>query len=557
MALQTIKVRQLGTKGVVSDVAPYDNELQSWSDAKNIRFSNGRAMKMQGHIPIFYENRGNEEIPMHLIHSPQSDTDWYYCTQDDIYYTNGWVHVSMLEKKLEQKIPYDAPWSSAILSNSVMVTSRQLKAPLGLASGEGEFKPLPKWGPWDSDIIRSYKNFAMALGGGDSYPQRVRWSNVVPPNALPADWGWEITAQGQEGAFIKGSAGGYNDLSFAKGKIVDGKPLRDQFIIYTDEEVISCDYVGGNDIFRFKNLFDEGGAINPDCVAAFDNKHFVVSANDVYVHNGSSKESVIDGKVRDRLLDQLTAKSYTSVKVIPYLPENEIWVIFAGTDATGFEDSSFVEATLAAVYNYKYETWSFIEIPPAMDIKLGPIEIYDSGGDPVRTWDNLPENYLWEDAIELWNLAGEGSSSNFKQQSLVCASKDGGFYVLDRGTYFSKLGPRDSEGKYTIVRDNIIGVLTKTYIDMDEITDTIDYKTILSIWPQILNSGTLFIQVGGSPTSGGSIAWNQPVQFICGEDRKVDLRENSRYLSLSIQGRGDGDWQLSGFDATLRIGGRR
>lgn len=567
MALQTLKLRGLGTKGVVSDLAPFDTNVDSWSDAKNIRFNNGRAEKIRGHIPVFYNNResslefeSKKQIPMHLILMPQSDDEWLYCTENAIWKTNGWTHTNMnpTDATVNIDVPLEAPWSSTTISNSVIVSSQQLSKPLGLASGENNFKELPKWGKWSVNTMRSFKNFVMAIGGGDTYPQRVRWSNLVPPNALPADWGWEVTDAG-DGNFIDGSAGGYNDLSFAQGKLVDGRPLRDQFILYTDREVISCTYVGGNDIFRFGALFDEGGAINPDCIAEFDNKHFVVSANDIYVHNGSTKESVIDNKVREKLLDLLAENSISSVKVVPYLTENEIWVIYAGNDAVSLTDDSDVkEATQAAIYNYKFGTWSFIDLPRTLDIKLGPVPIYDESEQKVQTWENLPDNYLWEDAIELWNLAGGGSSQNFKGQSLICASSDGGFYVLDRGDYFSKLGEKDTTTNiYKIIREDIISNLNKDYIDLDEVTDTIDYKTILAIWPQTTGTGELYVQVGGSAVPGGDIQWGDAVRYVCTKDRKVDLRQNWRYLCINIQGRGVGDWKLSGFDAVVRIGGRR
>lgn len=577
-------MRQLGAKGVISDISPFDTNVDSWTDALNIRFNNGHAEKIRGHIPVFQHNRlGHEdEIPMHLTRVPLSDSEWLYFTKNAVWKTNGFSHTLMTDSTdTPISVPYDAPWNSTTVGNSIIANSTQLRRPIGLANGESKFKYLPKWGPWDANVMRSFKNFAMAIGAGDGFPQRVRWSNIIPPNALPADWGWEVTydAQGNatQGAFIDGSAGGYNDLSFANGKLLDGLSLRDQFIIYSDVEVISCQYVGGIEIFRFNLLFDDGGALNSDCICTFNNKHFVVAPNDIYIHNGSTKESIINDKIRIKLLDELTANSYTSVKVVPYLTENEIWVIYAGADAEGLDGSETMEATKAAVYNFVEGTWSFIEIPRTLDIKLGPVSLFfDENGNPTQTvafWGQTDSeadpgqppklsefsNMEWEEVVELWNLAGAGSSQNFKDQALLCASADGGFYILDRGNYFTFL-VKEGEGeeaKYVNKREDIISVLTKDYIDLDEVLETPDYKTVLEIWPQTMGSGELYFQVGGSATSGGDIAYDSGTRFVCSKDRKVDIRENHRYLCLKIQGRGVGDWSFSGFDATIRSGGRR
>lgn len=628
MPLQTLKIRGLGDKGVISDLAPYDTDLGSWTNARNVRFTNGRAERMGGHLPVFYNNReesgalefgGKPQVPMHLVLVPQTLEDWVYCTTNAIWLTDGWSHtntnplpvlrpdavykpdltpeqIAAMKDPFEIDVILEAPWSSTTISNSIILNSVKLSQPIGLANGENNFTPLANWGigtEWNATTIRSFKNFVIAVGGGDEYPQRVRWSNIVPPNALPADWGWKYqwSAQDEEknplhkegwpipvgdseyGKFIDGSAGGYNDLSFAVGDLIDGKPLRDQFIIYTEEEVITCDYVGGNDIFRFRSLFDDGGALNPDCVASFDNKHFVVSAHDIYIHNGSTKESVIDQKVRSRLLEEITSRAPGATKVVPYLPANEIWVVYAGPEAEPLTHVNKervtdepappshlerIEVTRAAVYNYKYGTWSFVDIPRTLDVKLGPIPFYDEAHVKLDTWEKLTESFRWEDSFDLWNLAGGESINDFKEHSLLCASSDGGFYVLDKGDYAGKLGTKKAGTKqYTILREEIYSNMSKEYIDLDEVTETIDYKTVLSIWPQLLGAGEVYIQVGGSHVPSGVVTWGSPVKYVCGKDRKVDLRQNYRYLSLLIQSRTAGTWSLSGLDIVVRIGGRR
>lgn len=565
MANKNVPVRNIGSKGVITDLAAYDIPVEAWSNARNVRFIDGKATKIGGTFPLFYKNRANvdseqvKQFPLHFVQKPLSTESWYWASADTIWETNGWNHTKIVKEGTNIASNFLNPWSSTILANSVIMNTAAMD-PVGRAPDESTFRRLPNWGPWKAQLVRSYKNFALALNtteGSATYSQRVRWSNIVPPNSLPADWGWKydnddgtpVKPVPTNPTFIDGSAGGYNDLTMAVGNILDGAELKDQFIIYTDHEVLALDYVGGNEIFRARKIFSDAGILNTNCVAIFDNKHFVISAGDIYVHNGSSKQSIVAGKIRNKIMEELTEYS-DRIKTLTYESEKEIWVFYAGPDTSKLE-----EFTRAAIYNWLHDTWSFVDIPRALDIQYGPVPVYVNADTKVETWDLLEDSELWNNTLKLWS----GIGRDLKDQALLISSTDGNFYSLDQGDYnisLKKEKPTDVE--YKLETTEITAQLTKNYIDMDQLGgDIVGYKHILAVYPQIQGDGEFYFRVGGSHQPSGSVEWGPRENFVVGSNHKVDTRKNYRYISLQVDNLTAGTWAFTGYDFIVRAGGRR
>ena len=66
-------------------------------------------------------------------------------------------------------------------------------------------------------------------------------------------------------------------------------PLGDVNIVYKEDSIWSMAFEGGQSIFGFRQLFDDVGILGRHCAKSFNNKHFVVSEDDVYVHDGVEK----------------------------------------------------------------------------------------------------------------------------------------------------------------------------------------------------------------------------------------------------------------------------
>ena len=115
--------------------------------------------------------------------------------------------------------------------------------------------------------------------GTTSFPNRVRFSNLVDANSVPDSWDETDTTK----------SAGFNDLVQMQTPIVDGLELGTNFVIYSSSEAILMEFVGGTFVFNFRKLFGDEGIINQNCVVEVDGKHFVFGNNEIYVTDGTTR----------------------------------------------------------------------------------------------------------------------------------------------------------------------------------------------------------------------------------------------------------------------------
>lgn len=385
------KLRNFGKYGTVTDIPAYDLPPEAWSSSNNVRYIANRFEKMGGYTPIL-DPAEDKKAPMVFTQEPETNRI-LYATSNNIYRVraDGVDKINSLtdpSNPASTQVVYNAtpesPWDYSVLSN-VVVFNNPNDDPVAWIrplSGDPDIKlvNLPNWGvpkkpaqganpvkyDWKAAKIRSYKNYLIALNmteeyagtggikaGPENFPQRVRWSNVAYVNALPPDW-----YEGEENM-----DGGYNDLSDCYGSIVDGLAMRDFFIIYTNRETYIMKFVGGNFVFDFQKLFPDSGILNANCVTEFEGgNHFVVSEDDIFVHDGSTRTSVATDIVKEHLLDQITSVNYQATKVFAYPTRKEIWVTYT-TQSSEFGAGTNYAANRAAIWNWKTGVWSFTDIP--------------------------------------------------------------------------------------------------------------------------------------------------------------------------------------------------
>ena len=122
------------------------------------------------------------------------------------------------------------------------------------------------------------QNFLVALNitrSGTNKPRLVAWSQSSDIGALPTTWTSSST-----------NDAGEVDLAEAYSPIVDGLPLRDSFIIYTQDSTHRMDYVGGDSVMRFQKIMGMSGLLTTNCAVEFDGWHFAVTGSDVIIHDG-------------------------------------------------------------------------------------------------------------------------------------------------------------------------------------------------------------------------------------------------------------------------------
>src|SRR3546814_1685871 len=63
--------------------------------------------------------------------------------------------------------------------------------------------------------------------------------------------------------------------------------------------------VCSSDLFRWRKIYDKVGILNQNCVVQVDGLHYVFDKDDIYLHDGASKKSIIHGKDKDFVFQSL------------------------------------------------------------------------------------------------------------------------------------------------------------------------------------------------------------------------------------------------------------
>ncbi len=506
-----------GNTGVISDLPHSKAPIDAWSDAKNVRFRDGQVSKIGGYMPVMKTTLGTETI--RRIHA--YDKLWYYATDDNLFRTDGATHTSV--HSFTTTLANTTDWSSVEVEGAVYFNNPTIK-PLGKTPDAASFSELSGWkDDWRCNVIYGFRNFILALGmeeGGKSYSQRVRWSKRAEPNALPS--GWDDAS--------------YVDLPSAVGSIVAVKALGATLLIYTTDEIYRLSYTGGDTVFRIEKAYAAAGALTPDAVAEFENKHFVVSKADIFVTTGTSRTSVASGRVSRKVSSELLQSNPAVISVVANYFQNEIWMFYNNN-----VDSDLAENV--AIWNWKNGSWTFADVPPLTTAVISKVP-----SQSVRNWDYFDDNSLpphWEDQLESWR----GTGQDYAQQSIIAGGAHGTFYALDQEGYSV-----DKDGKKLPL--NVY--LLKENVDIHKMEQfPSNHIRVTAMYPYMSGTGSVLFRIGSSDLPQGSTVWGDSYTLDVANDYKLDTRLHGRFLTFRIEDISEHKWQYFGTKMDVKTGGRR
>lgn len=498
-----VVIKDLDKIGVISDVASFQTPPNAWSSARNVSFENGGVTKTGNRSEIMIPSVAN----VNKIHNKGGKV--YYCTANKVYQATGLDNIDISRVGTAY---YDTDeWYVTELSN-VIVMCNGVDVPQMLRPGDSKLSDITAWGneggktglAWSTPRIRAYKSFLICLGmieSGDDFSQRIRWSDLAVPNEAPASWDATDTTR----------SAGFNDLSEARGKPVEAVALGDYMILYTTQEVFLMSYIGGNNIFSFRKIFDNLSILAPECVVPVNGGHFVVTTSDVIIHNGSSWQSVVTDKVKRELFEMIGKADPESVKVQYYPVKNEVWILHPSGRGNVLDR--------AAVYSLGNGTWSFRELPNVMAISYGRVP-----NDNDRIIDS--QTML----IDTDNQTFNGIGQDFVRGSLFASTLDNTWWAIDEGEDATQTVP------CSIVKHNL---------DFDDWGATATQrKLIKGIYPQFQGHGVVNISVGVSDDPYSAPVWSEAVYFDIEKDKKADFRVTGRYISIRFEGFQSEKWTL-------------
>lgn len=504
MALPRLEIKN--PVGVNKSLNPADLPLQVWSDVRNVRFKDGKVSKCQGYEEVF---SSTPDDTLYLLNYVSLSTPfWITATATGIFRTEGGPSVDVSRTTGG---PYNAsenhPWNGGIL-NQVVILNNGVDVPQSLQPSSSDFQDLPNWPVGTTaKVIRPFKNYLVALNlvkDGNEQPTTVKWSSPADPGEVP--FTWDETDPTNDA--------GENFLADTSGAIVDGKKLKDTFIIYKEDSVYSMVYIGGTFIFQFRQLFDDIGMIGQNCAAEFDGKHFVVGQGDVYVHNGVQKSSVIEGVMKEYLFSTMNSDNIQRTFVVPDYANSEMWVCYCSTDAT----NDYCDRAL--VWNWRNNQWTIRDIPQVFYGTYGIVNPQDPD-----YWD-IDDN-AWNTDTTVW---GEAKYNPAKMKLLFTSVELDKLFLIGDSSLFDQTTFTSRVEKTDVYLDDDLGI-----------------KVITGITPHVQGTGAMRVWVGSNNIQNTGVAWQGPFDYQIGRQFKVDCRVLGRYIAVKFEADSDGAWAMNGF----------
>lgn len=492
--------------GVIADEVPQELPDGAWTSAGNVRFKDGYAQRFSGHTSTFTTPPA---AAYHVANYPiAAGNFWIHSGLASTYADNGTTQTDITGTSLTGTA--DNRFTSCVLGG-VYVQNNQADVPSFWAGDTGtNLATVTGWNSaWRCKSLRSFKQYLLALNVTKSttnFGSMVKWSGAADPGSLPTTWD-EADATNDAGEV---------DLSETPDSIVDGLALGDTFLVYKERSIYGMQATGGNEIFRIFRVPGDHGALAQNCVAEFPGGHCVLTASDVVVHNGTSPQSILNGRMRRYLFGDIDPTNFRRSFLVANHAQQEIWVCYPAIGET--------TCTKALVWNYQGNTFGVRDLPNATAAAFGPLSVSASD-----TWD--ADSDVWDDDTSLWDQVDVSQAD----KRLLMASTAPALYLMDQSGNFSGTA-------YT-------ATLQRTGMHFGSPSMV---KTVRSVYPRIdgPTGTTVSIQVGAANDPETSPVWSPAVTYTIGSTYKADIFATGRFLSLRISGV-RGSWRFKSLDMDI------
>ena len=548
--MPNLPIRGLGVTGVITDGAGYNLPINAFDRALNVRFADGAISRS----PVFRTLLSDVGVNPALIHGIYSSVGYdSVLVVSDQFKIQEFVNNTFLDRSGAIGLLSAAPAASlttTVLSD-VTYLNREDRVPVFRGPNSTVFADLTFWpNTYRATALRTYGDFLVALNtseDGTSYPNRVRFSDLALANSIPTTWDETDPTR----------SAGTNDIIQMETPIVDGLSLGTNFIIYSQDQVWLMEFVGGAFIHNFRKIFSSCGVLSQNCVVEVEGKHYVFDTDDIWSHDATTKQSLVDDRIRDYIFQGLDTSATHHCFVYHNHPLSEIYFCYPSSDDMTTDNPAFapVGANRAAVYNYRSNTWSFMDLPhvvAATTANINSVRTYDT---TTLVYNTAGGTYAAQDAgfdrhAIMVSIGNTTEAVNATGRAITVPK----LYGVDLSDTGSLSQPRDDVA-------TALPFIKRTGIDLDEVEIPLTgYKVINKIIPQVStsNSNKSFDFTFGSAELASGVPNFGAVQTIdTSADHKLDTRQGGRYLSYQMTVADAKDFSLSGFDIDVVVTGRR
>ena len=534
-----IQIDNLGTPGIVTDTLPHELPVNAWSSGDNVRFRNNAVESTPGYDSVY----GTLSIAPYWLMpwDDGSNYHWFYANAADIYSVTGTTHTSRSKSVGAYSAGAYPQWNGGVLGGvPVMNNTAFVDAPQSW-DGSTKFQDLPNWPfnatptpsspKWHARVIRTFKNFLIALDMNENdgttvthFPTRVRWSNPADPGTVPGAWIPAAT-----------NLAGSVPLSATTDVLMDCLPLRDVNVVYKADTVHLMQFVGGTAVFAFRQAFGEFGLLSRRGVKSFFGKHLVLSKGDVIVHNGQSAQSVIDRKLRSNLFNSLAEDNAANSFVVANPDRKEMWVCIPESG------SGTATCTKAYIWHWDDNTWTVVDLPSVAHIGLGFID--RSGASNLIDDQNV--------IIDTVHTLIDGRVNNPAVLKLLMAQPGGpALFNADSTNQFN--------GSNFTAYVERTGLAIRASANGGTTTDTSSRKFVRRVYLKMdADPGvTVQVRVGAQQYIDGPVTWTVAQDFDPSTQRYVDVRVQGVAVAIRVESTVNGQWQLSSYGLDLDVVGR-
>ena len=519
-----VPVSNVGALGIVTDLPLNELPLNAWTAGRNVRFIDGAVEKFSGHIEVYATPSW---APYWLLPVPYNGTFfWLYAGLTKCGATDGATHADITRAAGgDYTTDLNIGWTGTQIEGMAVINNGSDVPQMWTPSLVNDLTALTGWNANHlARSMRSLKRYLVALDitkTGTRYPHMIKWSHQAPTNGVPTSW---------DEADETLDAGEYN-LSSEGGFLVDSAPLRDDLIVYKENQTWLMQYLGGIDIFRFIRRFSEMGMFARKCALEFFNgKHLVFTGEDVVLHDGQQANSIIAKRLLSSITGTIDSTYYQRSYIAANFKKKEVWICFPQTGSS--------ICNTALVWNWQENVWGVRDIPNASFITSGIVYPIDTG----ETWSGASSD--WSTDPLAW---GDRSYDPSKKKMLMAIPGSTKLFTPDDSQQFNGTN-------YTsYVEKTAIGFPLKKDNPPDYTTE----KLLRGIWPRISGTagGVVNIYVGTQDRVDGAVNWEAAFPFTIGTTEFVDCLLTSKLHALKFESIGNITWRLHGYDADVTPAG--
>lgn len=553
---QVEKYMAKAPQGVNFTREPSQLEPTLWDEAENILFDTGATSKVSGigqAIDYSKVRGGTERIEVILPYKRDQIYRYAYGVGTDIYSVQAidapHTDVSPPDSGAQPNPNYQ--WSGNTINGvGYMCKGTPYHYDPALEEGfpDGRFKHFDNFpAGLQFKSLHTFGNYLVGIGteeGGAIQENRIWHSSSVNDTDI-RQVGWNPTPENDANWVYIGGEG---------GALVGGLALKNDFILYREKSVHSMTFIGGNDVFSYRQVFDNFGMIAPNCAVEIEGKHFVLGVSDVYMHDGREKWTVAHDTVKQKLFDAIDPNHTDKCFVMADHKRKDVWVcIPERTEASNNPNGA---CTGAYVYDWVQEVWSYRTLPQATCGTYTTLGISSA----LQIWQNQQGSWASKSGTwfrEVYNPANWGWVMGGQFNAVASNAFSSGFssaFARGQQTYINTI--------YNDIEDKLYlgfpyeATMTKSWINFDGNDDR--YKVATSVYPIVRGTGELRFDVGYSDYINGDIKWKTGYSYNTDRKNKpVGVRVTGRYFHLKFTIPEDSNVSLKGYNIDYIQGGKR